>query len=617
MKKIILSFLVLALALMSMNVVSFADGEAVPQPQILTTWDGILRDKTWTEMKTGSAVKNGSAFYPTDDSVVKNTDYMSNGAYTQTGFTVRNGYGGDGEGVTQITDGSNSYYSVNWIDIQSNYRKDLKPYISSDAPVVEVSYKINIPEASIENTRTFKLQFSPTKVDSSLNNTTVSVIYEAGNFTVNTAQVTAVTSESVAYTSGNWANIQVRLYLNSENKIDVGVYVNDTQIFYGTGTAVFNGKMYFPVMNFIHDDGDKNSTTTCTTYLDDITISTLSADYIPTDITETTNYLTYWDGVLRDSTGNAYADSKVINNGYSFYPIAGSVVSKALVARNNKVGTGVTHVKDGDNTYYSVNWEDVQSNYRTDIKPYMNSDAPVAAVSYKIQIPQESASKTRDFVLQFTNKPYDATTGVTTAKLTVKYDGKSFYAEPTSNLTAVTSEAVEYTPDSWTTVQVRLYLNAENKVEVGVYVGEQQIFYGTGVVDYSSNLTLFAMNFLSQVESGATYTTYLDDITVSLMPEEFKPVSMIKTTLEQNGDIVESKAEVSSIYNNLCLITAVYNSANKLEKIWVDDTIENGFLSSTVSGADYVKSGYKVKTFVFDSLQSAIPQVESIGLTID
>ena len=234
-----------------------------------------------------------------------------------------------------------------------------------------------------------------------------------------------------------------------------------------------------------------------------------------------------------------------------------------------------------------------------------------------MQIPQESASKTREFALQLTNKLWDATTGVTTAILSVKYDGSNFYAEPTRNFKAVTSESVEYTPDSWTTVQVRLYLNDENKVEVGVYIGDTQIFYGIGNVDYSTNLTLLAMNFKSQVESGATYTTNLDDITVSMMPEEFKPVSMIKTTLEQNGDSVESKAEVSSIYNNLCMITAVYTSDYRLEKLWIDNTIENGVLSNIISDTDYVKNGYKVKVFVVDSLKSLIPLVESIGLTID
>ena len=601
MKKIILRFLILALTLMSMSVVSFADGTVVPQT--LTTWDGVLRDKNGDAYADNKVINNGYSFYSVAESVVSKALVARNNKV--------------GTGVTHVKDGDNTYYSVNWEDVQSNYRTDIKPYMNSDAPVAAVSYKIQIPQESASKTRDFVLQFTNKPYDATTGVTTakLTVKYDGKSFYAEpTSNLTAVTSEAVEYTPDSWTTVQVRLYLNAENKVEVGVYVGEQQIFYGTGVVDYSSNLTLLAMNFL---SQVESSATYTTYLDDIKVETLSSDYIPTDIVDSVDGLTLWDGVLRDSNGNAYADNKVINNGYSFYSVAESVVSKALVARNNKVGTGVTHVKDGDNTYYSVNWEDVQSNYRTDIKPYMNSDAPVAAVSYKIQIPQESASKTRDFVLQFTNKPYDATTGVTTAKLTVKYDGKSFYAEPTSNLTAVTSEAVEYTPDSWTTVQVRLYLNAENKVEVGVYVGEQQIFYGTGVVDYSSNLTLLAMNFLSQVESGATYTTYLDDITVSLMPEEFKPVSMIKTTLEQNGDIVESKAEVSSIYNNLCLITAVYNSANKLEKIWVDDSIENGFLSSTVSGADYVKSGYKVKTFVFDSLQSAIPQVESIGLTID
>ena len=60
----------------------------------------------------------------------------------------------------------------------------------------------------------------------------------------------------------------------------------------------------------------------------------------------------------------------------------------------------------------------------------------------------------------------------------------------------------------------------------------------------------------------------------------------------------------------------VYNADGNLVKLWKYTTLEDGYLSYTVTGADYVQSGYKVKAFLFDSLTSAVPQVEKAKLTI-
>ena len=65
------------------------------------------------------------------------------------------------------------------------------------------------------------------------------------------------------------------------------------------------------------------------------------------------------------------------------------------------------------------------------------------------------------------------------------------------------------------------------------------------------------------------------------------------------------------------MVTAVYNTNGNLLKLWTDNELDSdGFLSCKITDSSYLVQGYKVKAFVFDSLTSAIPQVENAELAI-
>ena len=59
----------------------------------------------------------------------------------------------------------------------------------------------------------------------------------------------------------------------------------------------------------------------------------------------------------------------------------------------------------------------------------------------------------------------------------------------------------------------------------------------------------------------------------------------------------------------------VYNADGKLVKLWKYTTLEDGYLSYTVTGADYVQSGYKVKAFLFDSKKQHYGKIRSAVFT--
>ena len=87
---------------------------------------------------------------------------------------------------------------------------------------------------------------------------------------------------------------------------------------------------------------------------------------------------------------------------------------------------------------------------------------------------------------------------------------------------------------------------------------------------------------------------------------------------------IKSPEDIYSIYGNIKDLggslektdNGFYYENGELEKLWTDNTLDEGYLSYTVTESEYVKSGYTVKAFLFDSLTSAIPQVGNAKLTI-
>lgn len=326
--------------------------------------------------------------------------------------------------------------------------------------------------------------------------------------------------------------------------------------------------------------------------------------------------LSLFDGVLYKSNGTV--NSATLASAGNFYPNPEyKVITTQYTLRSAGLGTGVSSVTEGDNAYYSVNWSDIQNQTKFNLNEYMTNN-PVVSVSYDVRIPEADSDKWRQTEIRFSS---DGANTNNLALVCVKYDDNRFFIDEdtTSGIDCVNSKTKAYTPGSWVTVETRVYRNTDNKIDVGVYVGEEQIYYGEGTGDYTDNLALRQINFKTETtasgDASVTYTTNYDDIDVSVLVAEYIPEPMIRLILSETSSGVECKANIST-GENFCLVAAVFDGNNKLQKLWTDTTLDNNALSIPISDEQYLKTGYEIKAFLFDSLQSAIPQVESKSITL-
>ena len=320
--------------------------------------------------------------------------------------------------------------------------------------------------------------------------------------------------------------------------------------------------------------------------------------------------LSLFDGVLYKSNGTV--NSATLASAGSFYPNPNNqVITTAYGLRSVGLGTGVSSVTEGDNAYYSVNWSDIQNNTRFNLNEYMTNN-PVVSVSYDVRIPETSSDRWRKAEIRLTSNGSSGSDDY--ALISVNYDDNIFSVS-TDNINAVNSKTKSYTAGNWVTIEARVYRNTDNKIDVGVYVGGDQIYYGNGTGDYTNNLALRQINFITETTDGITYTTHYDDIDVSVLLAEYIPEPMIRLILSETSSGVECKANIST-GENFCLVAAVFDGNNKLQKLWTDTTLDSNTLSIPITDAQYLKTGYVIKAFLFDSLQSAIPQVESESITL-
>lgn len=597
---------------------SFTVSADTIEAKTYTYLDGLLYNSAGSIVN--GPILSGKSLYPTGDSTIRKS------------FTLRNGY--YGTGVYTVSEDDNSYYNFDWSDVQSLYRTNFEDYLTDDISVLSFSYKIRIPEDSSDKFRKTALMLYSAETGSSgtTANTEIYIDYDDKVFSVsyNSYAMTEVSSKTKLYNPGSWVPVELRAYLvtrESKKYVDVGVYIDGEQVFYGNGNYEFSNGLALRQINFVTETGMVDSSTiTYNTHYDDITISTLPASYAPANGVVFNKSLTLFDGSLLKSGGSAITSIPVTDNGY-FYPIPNAVgVKKAFIVRGTNAnsdiytyGTGVTKATESDDEYYVVNWSDIQNNYRTSIQDYMTSSNPVASVSYHIRIPAISSDKQRSAEINFTNDP-NSDTEFIRSKFNIIYDDNKFSVNA-ENMDTVTSKTKTYTPDTWVKVEVRAFINDEGKLEAAVYVGDEQIYYGTGDIDYSDVFALRQINFKTETTelsdgSVITYDTHYDDIEVAVLLANSIPTTAIKLSLKETSNGVESKAKVLVNNSNLCMVTAVFDESNKMQKLWIDTTLEDGFFSIPITDSQYLKAGYVVKSFVFNSLQSAIPQVKSKDITL-
>lgn len=618
MKRVISILLALAM-IFTISIPVFAS-ETTNTPTILTSYDGL------------SMNANGTLNYDSTSSIKKTIVLTGSGT-------------GSVSTVDEDGDGKPDYINNGHTFIKSNYKVSLSSYMT-DKPVFSLKYDVNIPTGTNETgSRTFIPQFT-NNASSTSGLAKITVEYKDNSFYVQNNPTGFTTTEysPATYTPGNWVTVEVKAYIGTDGKMICGVYVGDTQIFYGLGSEDYSS--VFALFDYSFKQGSG-----LTTYMDNIVLSVNDASCKPSvpgepeepvepeepeepeepDEDIKTN-ITYFDGsLLKTVGGTAFSENelpiKPTSANISMYPLSTSTVKKQfLVKYSGCYGTGVSNAMENDNTYYVMNWSDIQSNYRTKVSEYMTAETPVLSYSYDIRIPTTDSDKWRKSRFWLSSTEDTNSTAENDIEIVIEYDDGKFFVNDFAGLETLNSKPIPYTPGNWINFEIRAYFITENKIVVGIYADDKQVYYGKGISDYTNGLNLYMLRLLSETADDegttVTYETHYDNIDISVLSENYKPVEMLSLSLikDVTNSKVEAKATVNAEYSSLCLVTAVYNNKGSMVKLWSDSTVEDGVLSNVITGTEYtnyVKSGYKFKTFVFDSLISAIPQIESKSLTID
>lgn len=544
--------------------------------------------------------------------------------------------------VSSISVENNSYISngntiLKYIP-RANY--NIMTRISSEAkPVVSLKYDISIPiDANATSNRTFQVDLSKTNTT---DKGSLTIKYSNGAFSVDETSIAgmdtaSIVSNTIAYQAGNWTTVELRVYYNTEKKLEYGVYIGEEQIFYGVGSYTYD-ELYLWNSIWTQASG-------ITTYMDDVTFSLLPdtdkpvALEAPVVIPDSTDIVKYdFNSMTTESTltlavaGTGVSTRNMVNSSSTSKVTTYAGESKTIGDMALVVSTSKENI-EGKTSGASV----VVSTPRISLKDYVTNDGTetVLVGSYDINIPQDSADTMRMHMLSL--QAYDNTPNTSQHDFVISSyidNGYLYFDTELSTEDAIQvdfserSEKVAFDINDWETVNyvikttfdtdryiVKLYgiykgkCCYENTIEVlgsYMYVNNNSFYvYGLEEKDITTKYDNFKLTHVP---------AYSDEIVYNWSSADY----IYPLALNYTNNSVEAKAKVVGSYANLCLVTAVYNNDGKLVKLWTDTTLEDGYLSYTVTGASYVQSGYKVKVFLFDSIISAIPYVENTSLVIE
>ena len=304
---------------------------------------------------------------------------------------------------------------------------------------------------------------------------------------------------------------------------------------------------------------------------------------------------------------------------YSFDQLtadSGAVTGKAFAVSSTATGT-VAFETVGERTYANSSCTNLLCNYKTDISSYLDTN-PVLSFKYDVFIPNDDyKNETRQLYIHFSAK---AASNSSASTMYINYsDGKFKMGTLNSKITSVYSAEASYTPGNWTTVELRAYHGTGNKLTYGVYVGDTQIFYGTGTQAYSSVLALYQIKF---EQTSANYNTYLDEVKICAIDESNKPTEPTSTVYpaeinyDSDAKTVTVSSKMSNYDDSVCLIVAVFDADDNVEKVYACSDVVDNCVTKVISDENYIKNGYTIKAFVFDSLTDATPLAESRSYTL-
>lgn len=238
-----------------------------------------------------------------------------------------------------------------------------------------------------------------------------------------------------------------------------------------------------------------------------------------------------WTSGVLTKTGTSSVSNNEMDNGSTVRKTAwlpgaamiGATAEGNVYANDEDRNAGNVSLKLDTNVF--------QINYNTafadDLTAY-----PVFDLSYKMYIPaDENKDKLRSLTIPIGNKAL--------CNPVVKFEnGKATVTQSGTSLDVDSAYTKEYTYSAgeWIPVEVKAYFKSGSKLSIGVYVGNELIFHGYRT---SGNLTdtTAAQIGTTQMKWESYYetvnadnneykfvTTYLDDIKISLLTENQKPL---------------------------------------------------------------------------------------------
>lgn len=590
----------------------------LPSSVALVTFDGV---------NPGSTAITSGNFTPATGSISTRTIALSSA--------------GSGS-VQSLQDANSDWYIANTHSLikympQTNY--DLVAQANANfLPVITFSYDFMIPTGTNANAeRTIQLNMGSASGEYGLK-----VMFENSEVYVDESSLvgmdtTTAVSNKATYTAGEWSKLDIRAYYDATtSKLTYGVYVGDTQIFYGAGNVAIT-KLHIYDVSWKQGNG-------VTTNMDDIIVGLLQAADKPVvidkiiEIPDPIDIFNWNFNSMTTAASSTLAVKSVGEITKNFVNSSSTSKVSTYMGENkadNDMALVVSTTKEnieGKTTGATV----MVSTVKSSLNSYVANDGTesVFTGSYDIYIPTDSKDTVRQHVFSFEANDSGTASSTHDFLFTSYIDNGYLYFDTGFETTDAIqldfkerSEKVAFDCDDWETVNyvVKTTFDTDRYIVKLYGIYKDKCYYENTIEVMGSYFCINNNSLYVYGLEDKDITTKYDNIKLTSVPgysEELvygwasanyiHPL-MISATVSE----VEAKTKVEGNYANLCMVTAVYNTNGNLLKLWTDNELDSdGFLSCKITDSSYLVQGYKVKAFVFDSLTSAIPQVENAELAI-
>lgn len=253
--------------------------------------------------------------------------------------------------------------------------------------------------------------------------------------------------------------------------------------------------------------------------------------------------LTSWDGTRPESeltSGNISSTS--------------GTVSRNIALSSKGTGSVISaQIDEAQGKSIKVNHTYLMGNYRLQLEKYLDT-APVSSIEYKMYIPKkddgdnaaEDENAERSVTVTY-GYGTNGTTGFgsTLGGVNIKFSNGSVTAKDgTTSGTSISyaAEGVNYKAGEWNTIQIKAYSVLNKGIVYGAYVNDTMVLYGVGsnAISEDKYSAGYGINQIMLTQASSDITTYLDDITVSVMPASEAPA-------DPTGGNSSMKTEITNV----------------------------------------------------------------------